>query len=382
MKEKLTFEHQIIFVSEMRNPRTNASSTQIMTKNLLGGFRTLTKDLVFIAVISDFKDKDDIAEYYNDLCDTIVFCKDITSYRNNSLMSKISMVKSTVCANKSYIPKEIYKILKEDAVLISHSPSIDAALICNEIKRKKHQIQYIQYWGDPLALSLITPKEYSVKRSIQRWIEQRLHKNADKIVYGTKSLYDAQMELFPEIRSKSISVEVCYNIDECDVSGACGKRLRIGYFGNYYSNIRDIMPFYEAAINIKEADFVIGGSGDIKLKSTDTVSVMSRIPQSEVAKEEAKLDVVICILNKVGVQIPGKVFYPTNTKKSIVVITDGPNKENIIDELNRSGRFVFCDNKKESIERMLYRIINGEFSDKDLKSDYYNPTKICKQILG
>ena len=44
-------EGQVVFISEMRNPKTNASSTQIMTRNILFGLRSLFDSLIFVPIL-------------------------------------------------------------------------------------------------------------------------------------------------------------------------------------------------------------------------------------------------------------------------------------------------------------------------------------------
>lgn len=372
---------QIVFISEIRNPKTNASSTQIMTRNLLYGFRKNTLNLIFIAIIENKNDKTDISKYYSSLCDELLFINDITRFRTNPLMSKISMVLCLLKTKRLGIPNEILDKVGKNCIVVTHSPSIDAALVGNVIKRLRPDVLNYQYWGDPLALSLITPEQYSIRRIIQKWVERKLHKLADRVIYGTKSLADAQVLLFPEIKVKTHSVEVSYNPEETDIPDDGHDRLRIGYFGNYYSNIRNIIPFYEAARECPYADFIICGSGDMKLQESQHMQIKGRIPQNEVASEEAKLDVVVCLLNRIGVQVPGKVFYQTNTKKIILIITDGPRKREIIEELDQSGRFVFCENNKDSIKTILLKIVSGEIQPIDWDSSMYAPEFICRNII-
>ena len=91
---------------------------------------------------------------------------------------------------------------------------------------------------------------------------------------------------------------------------------------------------------------------------------------------------MVCLLNKVGVQIPGKIFYQTNTKKTILVIMDGPRKKQIVEELGPSGRFVFCENDKESIKTTLSSIVSEELIEHKADCRLFSPKQICKGIVG
>lgn len=371
--------NKVIFISEVRNPKTKASSTQIMTDNILYGFREICKELIFVPVLSNPKDKDIIEEKYSCLCNKVIVTKGNTKHGSNRVLSKLSMTFACLKSPKSYIPKEIEPYLTEDAIIVSHSPNIDSALICAGIKKKYPFIRYVQYWGDPLALSLITPEQYSWKRCIQKKVETYLHQFPDKIVYGTQSLYQAQIKLFPKIQNKAVSVEVSFkpNTEERNKQRP---RPLIGYFGNYFSNIRDLFPFYEAARELPDCDFVICGNGDVVLQPTENIKILKRVSIDEVGKMESELDVDVCLLNKVGIQVPGKIFYMTNTSKIIFVILDGPVKETIKAELEISNRFVFCDNDKESIKQTLIKELQNKCKN-TYNVSIYSPEVIGRNII-
>lgn len=373
----------IVFVAEMRNPKTKASSTQIMTRNLLYGFSQLQRDTIFVPVIADIEDKADIAEYYSGLYSEIIFAIEKSKHKNNVILRQISWLHNAWVPPETIVPENILNIFEEneDVILISQSPSVDAAILCMVIKRRFPKIKYIQYWGDPLALSLITPEQYSIKRLLLKAIEKCLHNCADSICYGTESLYAAEVELFPEISGKSYPCRVAYMPEAMNSSGK-NERIRFGYYGNYYQSIRNILPLYKAFANVKGAELVICGSSDLTLENTPNVQIVSRIPQSEVEEQEAKLDVEVCVLNSVGIQIPGKIFYHSNTEKKILVILDGPRKEKIRQELAKSERFIFCENNVQDIQRVVLEILDGKYSDMKYDHEYYSPKVVCKQIIG
>lgn len=77
------------------------------------------------------------------------------------------------------------------------------------------------------------------------------------------------------------------------------------------------------------------------LKSTNNVTIMKIIPQSAGGEEEAKINIAICVLNRVSAQILEKLFYNGNTDKSIIVILDDLRANSMKTELNISQRFYF-----------------------------------------
>ena len=374
----------IVFVAEMRNPKTRASSTQIMTRNILYGFNKLDHNTVFVPVIEDESDIEDIEEYYAGLYRKIIFAFELSKHKRNVVLRQISWLINTYNTKRSIVPKELIdelKCVENEVVLVSQSPSIDTALLCKEVKKMMPSIRYIQYWGDPLALSLISPPEYNIKRSILKMIENKLHKSADRIVYGTESLYQAETELFPKLKDKASFCRVCYMPDAIDRQEG-RSRILFGYYGNYYSNIRNIKPLYNAFVKNETVDLVICGSSDLHFSSTNNVKIENRIPQSEVEVQESKLDVEICILNSVGIQIPGKIFYHSKTSKLILVILDGPRKDEIRKELEKSNRFIFCDNNEDDIGKAIRDISSGIYSKHEFNYEYYSPSITCKEIIG
>lgn len=360
----------------MRNPYKDASSTQIMTYNILYGFNRIAEQVIFVPIVINKCDMKDIREYYSKCFDRIIFLNNITTMSDKRIMVMISACLRMFFHNKEYI-KVFESMVNKDTVIVSSSPTVDAAIVCSDIKKRFPDVEYVQYWSDPITLSLITPSEYTMKRIVWKYIEKKLHFNADKVAFGTKSLYKAQCELFPELEKKGYGVHVAYNPNAKDVENK-KKEIVFGYFGNYYSKIRDVRPLYEAFKETNEK-LVICGRGDIKFESSNNIEIRERVSQAEVGEYEDKVDVIVCVLNKCGQQIPGKVFYQTNTLKHILVVLDGPRKDEIKGELCESERFIFCDNTKENIIEAI-EIIKKTKKRRD-KCDFYNPERVAKEIV-
>ena len=377
----MTVCEQIVFVSEMRNPKTSGSSTQIMTRNLLYGFSKICDRLLFVAVVEKQDDTDDIRTYYSSITPNIYFVIENSKNKTDVLKRQFVWLADTYRSHADRVPSELERFLDTDTILVSQSPGLDAALICKEMKLRYPTIFYVQYWGDPLALSLITPQQYTPKRYILKLIEKRLHKFADKIVFGTESLCSAQLQQFPEIKGKTMACDVSFMPEAIDDRTKIIKHT-FGYFGNYYTSIRNILPLYEAFKQVENGHLVICGSSDIKLEPTEQVEVLDRIPQDQVENEESKIDVEVCILNSVGIQIPGKVFYHTNTAKHILVLSDGPVADSIEIELGKSSRFIICKNEQKAIEKTVRAIIAGKFDTNKYDKTYYSPERVCRQIVN
>ena len=372
---------RIVFVAEMRDSK-KASSTQIMTTNLLFGFSRIAEEIAFVAVIAEGTDRDEITEKYTSLCDKLFFSVEKTKYKTQLIARQVSWLYRSIHLPNNVIPDGLLEIIDANTILISHTPPIDSALVCACIKKKMPELRYIQYWGDPLALTLITPEEYNFKRILLKEIEKKAHVYADRIVYGTKSLYTAEMKMFPEIANKSDYSRVSYIPDKQESKIPKETHtLLFGYFGNYFSYVRNIEPLVEAFKEIKDAKLLVYGTSDRKFADESNIIFRNRVPQETIEIEDAKLDVEVCILNNVGIQIPGKLFYHTNIDRHILVLLDGSYKEGIRKELEDSHRFIFCENNTKDIISTVRSIIDGDYLQTRYDRKYFSPEETCREIL-
>ena len=369
---------KIVFISEMRNPKREASSTQIMVRNILSGMKKIADRLIFVPIITKDCCRQDVKEYYQDIADEIVFAESLSGGDKGRYATMFSMF---LASFKN--PSQLNNLkIDPNTIVVTHSPTIDSVLYAKKIKRINPIVKIIQYWSDPIALSLLLIPDYNFKRILFRYVENKILGYSDAIVYGTKSLYDNQKKFFSMHSHKMGYCDVCYNPLNKDSSNTNNKIL-FGYFGNYYSKIRNIIPFYRAFKKINSAKLIICGSGDEILESNSQIQVLSRVSQHDVVALESQIDVEVCILNKAGFQIPGKVFYATNTNKKILVLLDGPVADDIYQYLKTFKRFIFCENNEQSILSTINEIVAGKY-DKIDKSELYKltPQYVAQSILN
>ena len=154
-------------------------------------------------------------------------------------------------------------------------------------------------------------------------------------------------------------VDISYNWDICDKvkSVITSSKTKYGYFGNYYASIRDIKPLYDSFRKRNdENELTICGSSDIKLAPNNNISIFERVAPQIADDMESEMDVIVCILNKNCVQIPGKLFYKTCMQQIILVILDGKYQDTIKEDLERYNRFLFCKNNQDDITLAIDRI--------------------------
>lgn len=209
--------------------------------------------------------------------------------------------------------------------------------------------KWIQYWGDPLTLDITEKSIYP--RFIYKILEKKLFNNCDSIIYTSPFTVEDQNRLFPEYSYKMKYVPTAY-ISEIRYPKHKGK-YTVGYYGAYVSTVRNILPLYNALMEMKDINLIIVGNSDINLKERDNIFIH---PRGEIAKYEEITDLYICILNSTGTQIPGKVYHYAATDRPILIILDGEKKEEMRKFFERFGRYHICNNNVNDIKKAIMSI--------------------------
>ena len=268
-----------------------------------------------------------------------------------SLFRKIDVFGSTLL----YLPER--KCISDDItkgdfdILLSFSDPMPAHMIAKYCKRHNPSLRYIQQWGDPLASDTISKTAQPVW--VRRLIEEALLKPADKVCYVSPFTCEEQKQLFPKQAYKMIFLptpsltyaESTYITD----------KLCIGYFGSYNSVARNIRPFYEAAKMHPSTEFLIVGDSDLELENTENITIINRIPLDELHKHMQKVNVIVCLMNLKGNQIPGKVYHDASSRKDILLIKDGEYGDAIQEFFEKYDHYTFVDNTVQSIDAAIKR---------------------------
>lgn len=247
---------KIIFVSNVIALGEQASSTDIMTYNLVYGLKKNNIEVIMVVLqnLSDKSDSSMIKKYYETITDKFYIVK----FNLNNGKNKFAHFKGLLSLyfNQNRYRNDLINISDDinDTVLVSHSPSLESVCYCRELKRKYPDIKYIEYWSDPVALSGITPEAFNWKRKPFYWIEKKFFSYADAVIFGTKPLLDAQKKLYSKYVSKMDYIDASYSeYDELDSEvKECKKNNNFLDSGNYYSNIRNISCLFDAVRNLAE----------------------------------------------------------------------------------------------------------------------------------
>nr|WP_315362833.1 hypothetical protein [Cytobacillus firmus] len=268
----------------------------------------------------------------------------------------------------------LLKNAEYDIVVSSSDPKSSHVAVQNLIKQGLKCEKWIQYWGDPMALDITNKSVYP-----QRFIankEKKLLSVADRVVYVSPFTLTEQRSLFPDYAEKMHFLPVPY-MEEKIYGETKNNKFTIGYFGAYHSNVRDILPLYSACLEIKkDINLNIVGDSDLDLQQTESIRVF---PRGDISDFERNADLLVCLLNKKGTQIPGKIYHTAATDKPVLVILDGDNLEQTKEYLGNFKRFILCENDKDSISNAIMEVIGKE--EKYRPAQQFNPETIARKFI-
>lgn len=238
--------------------------------------------------------------------------------------------------------------------------------------------KYIQYWGDPLTID-ITLKTVLPKFIIKK-TEAKLLSSCDKVFYASPITLKVQKDLFPMYASKMKFIPTPF-LKENKYPTNKNETFTIGYFGDYPSKIRNIEPLIKAVNNSgkkeeMEIKLNVVGNSDLEFENSNLVSFYSR---RNIQDFEKNADLLVCLMNRTGTQIPGKLFHYSSTNKKILVILDGENNTEFIKFLEPFERFYICKNNENDILNSIKIIRNEQKQFAPIKE--FSCDIISKRIL-
>lgn len=235
-------------------------------------------------------------------------------------------------------------IQKEFDIVISSSDPKSSHLLVDRLRKQGMRFStWIQYWGDPLADDINKMTIYP--RLLVAFIESRILSRADKVVYVSPLTLTSQQRRFRNIAGKMRCLPVPY-IDPLHYRKSCNSKFTVGYYGDYRKINRDIRPLYDAIKATPDVHLNIVGDGNISLNPTDNITIKDR---GNISDYQANTDLLVCVLNKGGTQIPGKIYHCAATNKPILIIIDGENGDAIKRFFEPYNRFYFCNNTAPQI---------------------------------
>ncbi|MEM5815885.1 MAG: hypothetical protein QXL14_02440 [Candidatus Aenigmatarchaeota archaeon] len=294
--------------------------------------------------------------------------------------------------------KKRYQLL-----LTSHEPAV-CSLLGLYIK-KRFNLKWVADFGDPYVC-IYTPK---IKQKVEQYLERIVYKNADGLIFTNNTVIDELHKKYEFFSQKKVLVlyqgydkellnceknDVNLNDEDylCSLDQSC---LNIFYAGTFYPQFRDPTIFIKAIKELNEEGlpikFYIAGRNDHYLDEFKKYSFLHYLGYKSHKKILAiykYFDLLVYILNKCDIQIPGKFFEYLGTTKPILCIGYNEHKE-IISILKETGVGWFIKYNVDEIKSMLKYIF--ELKKKGIKRiinlskiEYYsyeNQSKILSNFL-
>lgn len=266
-----------------------------------------------------------------------------------------------------------------DLVISMSYPQVSHLLAKHLVENKQIKTKrWIQIWEDPWSIDLNNSDSY--KRSVKA--ERKLLLSDCEIIYVSPITLQRQQKLFHESKDKMkwFPLPSYYSTDLLEYNFT---ENHYGYFGDYSVEIRNLKPFYEAAVELG-IKLIICGSSNLSLENTANVKIYPRMPLSKLKNFEDDTNILICLFNLHGGQIPGKIYQYASTNKKVIAILDGTDEEKTIlkNYFAKYNRFIFCENNKKSIKEIVNKIENNEIDEiKNEPVEFFSPKNILSKIV-
>lgn len=263
-----------------------------------------------------------------------------------------------------------------DLVISNSSPAASHKLADILIKKKRiHTDRWIQIWEDPWYYDL-----YGGHTEAEKIEEHNLLKNASEVYYVSPLTLMYQKRYYSDCAEKM----KCIPLPFLDFSNAeiatITHNNSFGYFGDYYSVTRNLIPFYEALVKSGYTGYIYGDS-DLTLNGTNHIHVSGRVTLDILSKKQDKTEVLVHLSNLKGGQIPGKIYHYSATTKPILFILDGTDDEKkaLLEFFGKFDRYYFCENDTEAILEAMKKICSEK---KDfMPVDQFNPKNVIQRII-
>lgn len=262
-----------------------------------------------------------------------------------------------------------------DLVISNSSPAASHKLVGQLLKQKRLSCKrWVQIWEDPWFFDL-----YGGHGEIIREEEHALLREASEIYYVSPLTLKYQQRHYADCAHKMKHIPLPY-FDFAKEAAAADEGWSFGYFGDYYAQTRNLVPFYEALVRSGHGGYIYGDS-DESLRATDRIEISGRVTLDVLDKVQAKTRVLVHLCNLRGGQIPGKIYHYCATDKPILFILDGtPEEREILKSyFSQFDRFYFCENQGDSILRAIDEICSDGREWTRLEA--FSPKVVVRQLL-
>lgn len=257
-----------------------------------------------------------------------------------------------------------------DAVISSHEPGVD--LLLGLWAKKRVGVRWIVDLADPLC----APYSPHWRRRLDKWVENRVIQQADRVIITTDRLCGLLKDR--------------HGLANCDrfacipqgapahlglpASGLLTPgKMNIVFTGNFYEKFRNPGQFAEALRRLASPDVavtIVGNNSSFKalFEGIENVNFIGRIGHFECLGLQQEADVLLNIGNAQAYQMPGKVYEYLGAMKPILHLRgsrDDPSETLLME----TGLGVVVDNDREAIEQALVPLLEAWRSSRPVMSN-------------
>lgn len=385
---------KILYITSV--PLEYSSSANMRNLALIRGFQQLGFEISTLSSIpeieSSYYDKTMVRTDFKDRhwIELGAVHTKFTSKKIESALDKLK-AKLKVIAYKVYTRLSLYdsraRLAKripvslaneEFDLIISSSDPKSSHLIAEQLITQYPNITklWYQYWGDPFAIDV------NKNTLFPTWIvereERRILEKCHKSIYVSPITHVVMQEKYPELKKKMVFEPIPYN-EQLFYKETNNSQYTLGYFGDYFSKDRTITPLINS---LTDSDIMLHliGNSDIEITNTHNINSMSRQSIDFIRKLEAEVDLLICVCNKKGTQIPGKIYHYSATNKPILLIVDGEYYTQLVNYFSQFERYYICENNVNDIRKTINEIMNLKQNFNPI--NYFSPQTIAKRLVN
>lgn len=262
-----------------------------------------------------------------------------------------------------------------DLIVSNSSPAASHKLVQLLLQAERISCKrWIQIWEDPWYADLYGSRNEAIFQE-----EHALLSAATEIYYVSPLTLEYQKELFPDCGEKMKHIPLPYFEFSGEERAA---QMSFGYFGDYYSHTRNLLPFYKA---LKESGCTgrIYGDSDLELESSDEITICGRVTLDVLSEVQSETGVLVHLCNLRGGQIPGKIYHYSATNKPILFILDGTaaEQQKLRTYFGQFHRFYFVENQKDQIYKAILDLSQNPEMYTGFKVEAFSPKRVAAAFL-
>lgn len=267
---------------------------------------------------------------------------------------------------------------KYDLIFTIHeTPS--SHIVGYKLKKKFKDLKWAGYWSDPWnGDSVLRNKNSFIKKTIDEYLELKVVKSVDKLLFTTKSTMEMYINKYKLSESKTEVIYRGYDEELYEKleknnkipNGFENDKLNIVHTGTIYKELRDVKPLYKALKLLKENNFEIFNKlniifvgqftdkeDEMLLRGLECVKIVNYLPFEEAMQYVVNAEVLLLYGNKNSTQVPGK-LYEYIGSKSIILTILGCEKDELNEIMKNIDKGPIILNDSEAISSEIINLIN------------------------